>query len=331
MDVRAVIIEQLELNSTLRSFRMHPTRSERLIVAFADEYDEPRSGPFHFFDPRHERAYGRGLAACTEKKLGPTRFRREGNRYHFSTCFDGIPTESHRLSYYALSLPPYAVPNSVRFFDPRQPEREYSKSVTRDDQHKRFVLYLECRSKSGAFGFCLEVEFSTVDPEAFSEADYHDDKLALYGGYAGAYQYQLENEQEQRVQNFFDGPVVMGDQYVNRDQSSTFNNYAPVGALQVGANNVANVSQAANLTAVTNAVRVLREHIAEFPETDRDEVEQHVASIEEELSSAAPRASRLKTWLTSVQRIAAPLAGSGVKAVTEAAVSSAIKSLMGAP
>jgi len=114
--------------------------------------------------------------------------------------------------------------------------------------------------------------------------------------------------------------------------STTFDNYAPVGAQQVGHENVANVNQtmtSMDRTTIATAMQTIRSHVGDFPEDDKQEGEEYLASIDEELSTSAPRASRLKTWFTGIARIAAPLARSGVKTATEAAVAAVIKSLMG--
>lgn len=46
MDVVGVIVEQLEADGALRTFRMRAVdRNAPLTIALADEYEEPRSGP----------------------------------------------------------------------------------------------------------------------------------------------------------------------------------------------------------------------------------------------------------------------------------------------
>jgi hypothetical protein len=51
MMLKALIVEQLDADGILRTFRMQPSNSGRdIVVAFADEYEEPRYGPVHFLD-----------------------------------------------------------------------------------------------------------------------------------------------------------------------------------------------------------------------------------------------------------------------------------------
>jgi hypothetical protein len=127
------------------------------------------------------------------------------------------------------------------------------------------------------------------------------------------------------------------EMYVPKRQqqpSATFHNYGPIGAQQVGDGNVANVNQTVtslDVATITSAVQAIRAQVADLPQTERQEVEEHLASIDEEIGTPTPRASRLKTWFRAIGRVAAPLAESGVKTVTEAAVATAVKSLTGVP
>jgi len=211
MDVAAVIVEQLDANGTLRTFRMQAEQGEHLIVAFADEYEEPRSGPFHFLDDRHESAFQSTFAECKSRRVSGTRFRSNGGLFTFLTAWSGIPTERQRHSYYALCLPEHAIPLRVRFQDPRS-GREYKKSIVRDDQRMRFVLYLECRSSFGTFDFSLDVDFR-ISIEEFTSVDFHDDTTSPYGANIDAYQYVLPRDDQMMVQQFFAKEITMGDQY----------------------------------------------------------------------------------------------------------------------
>ena len=211
MDVSVVIVEQLDLGGELRSFRMKADYGDHVTVAFADEYDEPRSGPFHFLDRKHEKAFAEGFAECSARKLSASRYSITERGYEFNTSWRGIPTDRGRLSYYAISLPEFGIPVSVRFFDLRS-GREYRKSVDRDDHRNRFVLYLECRSSHGSFDFGLEVRF-VVSAEDFHTAEYVDETTTGYGAHPDAYEYLLRDGQQHVVQQFFMESMHMGDHY----------------------------------------------------------------------------------------------------------------------
>ena len=213
MDVATVLVEQLEANGELRTFRMHADFGEPLTVSFADAYEDERSGPFHFLDSHHEQAFRNAFAECRARRLGSTRFSRVNDRFVLRTSWTGIPTERHRLSYYALSLPEFAIPGSVRLADPRS-GREYRKTVVRDDQRRRFALYLECRSSHGVFDFVLDVDFE-ISRDRFLQATFNDATTAEYGSHAGAYEYLLQEEQKVVVQHFMN----TGDQYIINGQA----------------------------------------------------------------------------------------------------------------
>ncbi len=212
MDVAVVIVEQLDSNGGLRIFRMQAEYGGRLIVAFADEYEESRSGPFHFLDDRHERAFKKAFAECKSRRVSSARFSsaRDG-AFHFVTSWVGIPTERQRLSYYALCLPEHAIPTNVKFTDPRS-GREYKKAIVRDDQRQRFILYLECRSSHGTFDFALEVDFR-IDEDEFRLAEFRDETTTPYGAHVDAYEYLLPQHDQVVVQQFFSKEISMGDQY----------------------------------------------------------------------------------------------------------------------
>jgi hypothetical protein len=201
MDVGAVIVEQLDSDGTLKTFRLQAEYGKPLTVAFASEYDEPRSGPFHFLDRDYERAFDERFAECRSRKVSGDRLRTDLKTTIFSTSWTGIPTKSKRISYYALSLPRFSVPNNVRFFDPRS-GRDYKKVVARDDANCRFILYLECRSSYGTFDFGLEVDFETSQ-EKFASAEYNDETTLPWGQNSEAYERMLTTSNRTIVKNFF--------------------------------------------------------------------------------------------------------------------------------
>ena len=212
MMLKALIVEQLERDGTLKSLRMQPNTAGDIIVAFANEYDEPRQGPFHFLDERDEQSFREGFANCRARRLGCPNFYANGDSYHVETSWYGIPTERNWLSYYALSLPEFAVPMSVAISDPHCAGHEYRRYVTRDDERNRYVIYLECASSMGRFDFDLACDFE-VDPGGFSTSEYHDPKTSDHGGHGDDWKYWLNEEERKQTQQFFIGSIQMGDKY----------------------------------------------------------------------------------------------------------------------
>jgi hypothetical protein len=212
MDVKALIVEQLDEDGSLRTLRMQPDFREPLIVAFGEEYNEPRRGPFHFLDQRYDDAYREGFATCRVRKVGDTRFRQDGELFSFETSWSGIPTQRNSLTYYALSLPVFAIPELVELADPHSAGKMYRKTVYRDDQRNRFVIYIECRSARGVFDFELRTKFR-INPRTFGNAVYSDTLTERYERQIDFYQHCLPREQTSRVHQFFAEKIIMGDQY----------------------------------------------------------------------------------------------------------------------
>jgi hypothetical protein len=210
MQVKALIFEQLEVDGTLRIFKMMSDSDRPLVVALSDEYDEPRVGPVHFLDAYYESAYDRGFATAKVRRIGPRRFYQTERGIHFDTSWVGIPTQRGWLTCYVLMLPEFAVPISVRLFDPHS-DRNYRKTVIRDDLCKRFNLYLACRSSKGRFDFVLQTGFE-IDRLRFKDASYSDE-YNDESGWRIDYQDWLVSEESEKIHQFFAGRIIMGDMY----------------------------------------------------------------------------------------------------------------------
>jgi hypothetical protein len=121
--------------------------------------------------------------------------------------------------------------------------------------------------------------------------------------------------------------------YTSRESSalpvmpSPIINYGPVGSQQIGDRNTAYVRQIVDIDrrSFDQAIEVIRAHIAEFSESNRDEVEHHLDTVQEELQRPEPRPSRLKTALGAIRRFLPDLLGAAGKAAMETAIDSAIK------
>lgn len=206
MILTAVIVEQLDLDGNLRTFRMKSRYGGKLAVAFAGEYDEPRTGPFHFLEHQDGQDFQSGFAECSSKKLSIERYRKIERGYEFKTSWRGISTERQETSYYALSLPMNTVPTMVRFVDPRS-DHEYQKSVIKDLQRNCFVLYLECRSSYGKFDFDLVTQFT--DPTEHFESKKYDDHSTI-SCYAKPFDFGgiFKEPEKEKIWNFFNSTHV---------------------------------------------------------------------------------------------------------------------------
>ena len=211
MNVAAVVVEQLDYGGYLRTLRMQADPGRPLTIALADEFDEPHSGPFHFLDEHDKETFEKGFAECKAWKLSESNFAVVDGEHRFQTSRLGIPTGRNCLSCYSLLLPEFAVPTEIRFKDPRS-DREYFKSVIRDNRRNRFVAYLECRSSYGSFDFLLEVKFRS-DRDNFRRAKYTDEHMSRHGAQIHACEQLVPTHLRRFVQQFLSpkaGPLHAG-------------------------------------------------------------------------------------------------------------------------
>jgi DNA-binding CsgD family transcriptional regulator len=199
--LKALIVEQLECDGHLKTFEMYAEPSRHLRVAFADESENPRSGPFHFLDRRDERRFEAGFAHCTLWKLSKSKFITKSGEFVFKHSWRGIPTGQGFLSCYTLSLPEFAVPTCVEFKD-RRADRLDADKIIRDDQRNRIVLYFECRAATGYdSSFSLHVAFR-IDQDDFRnfESREHNNQLP--------YEYSLNREEKLAIVQFLSQEVA---------------------------------------------------------------------------------------------------------------------------
>ena len=75
--VNALIIEQLEDDGVLRSFVMQHA-GENIVVAFPDEFDGDRDGPFHFVREYDQSRFSQSFSGSRARRLGPPYFSQHG-------------------------------------------------------------------------------------------------------------------------------------------------------------------------------------------------------------------------------------------------------------
>jgi hypothetical protein len=103
----------------------------------------------------------------------------------------------------------------------------------------------------------------------------------------------------------------------NEPAAPTIINYGP-SAQQFGNNNVANV--ASNVTvdkrSIHQVINEVRSHIDDFPPDKREEVTDYVDALTEEVERDEPRASRLRTTIGNIGRVAGEAGLKMISAVT---------------
>lgn len=178
MILKALIIEQLALDGTIKTLRLNASEHgiEDLVVAFVDAYDEPREGPLHFLDERQARLFSEAWGQCRSRRLSDKDFSRNDSVYHFHVSWQGIPTRPGELSLYTLSLPEFANLTSLQVTSPHvtDPGFELERTTLKDMQKNRYVICVTCRSRTGMFDFDLNCAFE-ANLLDFPNTTFHDE------------------------------------------------------------------------------------------------------------------------------------------------------------
>jgi hypothetical protein len=166
--------EQLQIDppeASLKRVEMQAEPGHTIEAALPDEFKGDRSGPLFFPNPQDEERFKEKFANCRVLPLSRSSFTGTNGEYHLRIDRTGIPNRS----YYALSLPPYAVPSQIAARDPRS-DQPLDKYVVRDDTRKCYVIYVECQSANGTFDFRLDIKFTIQKRGAiFEHSEYPDD------------------------------------------------------------------------------------------------------------------------------------------------------------
>lgn len=173
MNVKSIVVEHLYWEGSIKTLQLSPNFKHEMWVAFPDEYEEPLNAPFHFQDPDDEKVYNANYAKCKARKLSKERFIEEEGVYIFKNSWQGIPTERGGFSFYTLYLPENAIPVQIDIIDPYNTEKQFNRTVYKDEVKKCYVIYLQCSSKYGAFSFDMKCVFKK-DEEEFKDSYYTD-------------------------------------------------------------------------------------------------------------------------------------------------------------
>jgi len=203
VNIHAIIHEQIDWDGTIKSFQLKERDNiGDLWIAFPGDYNEPRNGPFYFLDHEYETYFQDKIASCRHIGIAPGNFYRDGEDYIFKTEWHRVPTLRNHLTYYALYLPEFAIPTEIVLGDPYSDGKEFSRTVFRDDEKNRFVIYIECSSKYGIFSFDLFSRFHR-DEDGFKHADYSDKNTVGFYKHLNPFDwFQLESD-KQEVNKFF--------------------------------------------------------------------------------------------------------------------------------
>lgn len=153
MQVNGLIIEELNERGELKSFVLNKDHNiGDLWIAFPDEYDNPRNGPFHFLDDSYEKLFSTVYQDKNMRKVGSKRLKSIGhNQFEFYTNWDNIPVQaSWELYYYSLYLPKSAYPVKVDFkLSIRNQWDDNLIKFVKDKE--RYIIYIMCKGSDDQY------------------------------------------------------------------------------------------------------------------------------------------------------------------------------------
>jgi len=174
MQVNGLIVEEINEQGELKSFVLNKDyKLGDLWIAFPDEYETDREGPFHFLNQQYQKLFSTVYQDVQMRKVGGSRFRQLGNQtFEFSTNWDNIPVkESYELYYYSLFLPTFAYPKNIEFDLSVKTgwDRDNLCKVVKDKN--RYVIYVVCKGSDDRYhkppqNLTLNVEYE-INKELF--------------------------------------------------------------------------------------------------------------------------------------------------------------------
>jgi hypothetical protein len=211
MNVKSIVVERIEWNATSKSLTLEPDNNGHLWVAFPTDYDEPRNSPFYFQNAKYEHKYHKGFAECRARRVTKNNFFETFGIFTYKTSWQNIPTERNSISYYSLYLPEYAVPIEIHLLDPYSKGREYKRTIFKDQQQPRYIIYLQCASRYGVFSFDIICRFHK-DEEGFEKSSYTDEFQQDFYAQPEEWKHFFKDSEREKVEQYFI-TNRMGDQY----------------------------------------------------------------------------------------------------------------------
>ena len=216
MNVKSIVVEQIDWTGTTKSLMLEPDSNGRLIVAFPPDYEEPRTGPFYFQSTNYQNKYDQGFAECRSHVIAPQNYFSEEDVFTYKAVWQNIPTEKMSSSYYALYLPEYAIPVSVEVLDPFKEGKEFRRTIIKDNQQPRYIVYLQCVSQYGVFTFNLKCRFKK-DELGFAASSYTDKFQQDFYAQPEEWKHYMNDEDKERTQHFFAKQIIYNNHVANQE------------------------------------------------------------------------------------------------------------------
>ena len=216
MNVKSIVVEQIDWEGTSKSITIEPNYNNQLWIAFPTDYEEARNSPFYFQRKVDENEFNDGFAQSQARKISKENFFKLNNQYIYKTIWIDIPTDRKMVSYYALYLPEYAIPIKINLYDPYNKDTQYKRTIFKDNEKPRYLIYLQCASMFGKFSFKGEFIFKK-DESGFEQSSYKDGFQQDFYAQPEEWQYLLNEQSRGDAQLFFADTIT----YIQNNNHTT--------------------------------------------------------------------------------------------------------------
>jgi hypothetical protein len=125
----------------------------------------------------------------------------------------------------------------------------------------------------------------------------------------------------------YNASIARSEAHVVKEQPPVGHTFLGPTQFIAGSGNTAhftNVVGNIDARSIANATTIVREHIGEFAEDDRDDVQVHLATVEDEMVKPEPNVGRIRAAWRAVQK----LAGAGASAALSATIEAVVKNVL---
>lgn len=184
-----------------------------------------------------------------------------------------------------------------------------NKNIVLDKQRRRYQLILEIWKRVNGEALYKSVNFREVaNSIGFSEDEINDTFNYFYSeGFFGSSSIDLTISLSHRAIVEIENSITNPRQSTEHFPSTIIQNFnAPVGSVQTGNHNTANVNQTfgQNLSEILQQLAILRNEFQKLPETDREEAIEIVDALEFEVKSEKPSKGKIKSFLLATKDFA---------------------------
>ncbi|MCR8560854.1 hypothetical protein KXD93_24565 [Mucilaginibacter sp. BJC16-A38] len=208
MNVNRILVEQIDWDGTSKSIAFDNRTGNAMWIAFPNEYDEKKIGPFYFKNSLFQSQFAKQFKASLKWKLKEEQFNSSGELYFYKTQWNSIPVEINSNTYYALYLPEFAIPNSIEVTNAVF-GKGVPRNVWKDLEVNRYIIYILGPHSQKSLSFKIECKF-TKDKDGFSNSKYSDKFDSDFYGHPSEWKHEFDSWNLNQ-QSFFAQQVIINN------------------------------------------------------------------------------------------------------------------------